>query len=202
MSTCLLVNSKKPPKCDDFQEKCRNAYRGGYNASMRIGYYDEDTYDYDLENAYLTCMSLIPDVDWENVFAYSVPSNSKLTSVMVPDPFAPIVAYVSFRFPDSVKFPCIPISHNGSLIFPRSNLTDDGYIQTCVSAPDLYLALKLGADITVHDFFAANIKYLPKFDKMRHDEYDFQKRLIIEFNDGRYANVELLLERVNGGGTC
>ena len=46
------------------------------------------------------------------------------------------------------------------------------------------------------------IKYLPKFDKMRHDEYDFQKRLIIEFNDGRYANVELLLERVNGGGTC
>ena len=46
------------------------------------------------------------------------------------------------------------------------------------------------------------IKYLPKYDKMRHDEYDFQKRIIIEFNDGRYANIELLLERVNGGGTC
>lgn len=142
--------------CELFQLFAKNAYKGGYNGSSRIGYYDEQTYDYDLENAYPTCMSLIPDVDWSNCIAFEV-TDKKLTKMMVPDPFVPVVAYVDFSFPTSVKYPCIPITVNGSMIFPRTN---EGFGSVYASAPELYLALMLGADVTVHRLFSANPKFL------------------------------------------
>lgn len=40
---------------------------GIMDRSSIIGYYDKvTTYDYDLINAYPTCMCLVPDVDWCN----------------------------------------------------------------------------------------------------------------------------------------
>jgi hypothetical protein len=143
--------------CELFQLFAKNSYKGGYNGSSRIGYYPEQTYDYDLENAYPTCMSLIPDVDWSNCIASEV-TDKKLTRTMIPDPFAPIIGYVDFRFPDDVKYPCLPITVNGSMVFPKTN---EGYGSVYASAPELYLALALGADVTVKRLFIANPKFLP-----------------------------------------
>ena len=143
--------------CELFQLFAKNSYKGGYNGSSRIGYYPEQTYDFDLENAYPTCMSLIPDVDWSNCIASEV-TDKKLTRMMIPDPFAPIIGYVDFRFPDDVKYPCLPVTVNGSMIFPKTN---EGYGSIYASAPELYLALMLGADVTVRRLFIANPKFLP-----------------------------------------
>jgi len=78
--------------------------------------------------------------------------------MMIPDPFAPIIGYVDFRFPDDVKYPCLPVTVNGSMIFPKTN---EGYGSIYASAPELYLALMLGADVTVRRLFIANPKFLP-----------------------------------------
>lgn len=42
------------------------AYHGGYNSCSEVGYFPQNTYDYDLKNAYPTAMCLVPDIDWEN----------------------------------------------------------------------------------------------------------------------------------------
>ena len=142
--------------CELFQLFAKNSYKGGYNGSSRIGYYSEQTYDFDLENAYPTCMSLIPDVDWENCIAHE-DTDKKLTRMMIPDPFAPVIGYVDFKFPDDVRYPCIPVTVNGSMIFPKTN---EGYGSVYATAPELYLSLMLGADITVKRLFTANPKFL------------------------------------------
>lgn len=48
---------------------------------------------------------------------------------------------------------------------------------------------------------AEYIKHMPKYDNTAFQTYSCQRRIIVEFNDGRFANVELLLE-LSGGGTC
>ena len=42
------------------------AYHGGYNGSFAVGFFSEETYDYDLKNAYPTSMCLVPDINWED----------------------------------------------------------------------------------------------------------------------------------------
>ena len=101
-------------------------------------------------------MALIPDVDWcsaAGVIAYEE-TNKLLTRSLVRSPFDPVFAYVTFEFPDDVVYPCIPISVNGSLIYPRKS--DEGVY---ASAPELYLALALGAKVWVKRLFAGNIRY-------------------------------------------
>lgn len=153
-----LQNTKLAPidsHCAIFQMFAKNAYRGGYNGSIKIGYYDCKTYDYDLENAYLTCMALVPDIDWHDCIALEVPEGRKLTPMMVRSPFDPVFAFVDFSFPASVPFPCISQSVDGSMVFTR---TGTGVY---ASAPELYLALCLGADVTVRQLFVGNVRFLP-----------------------------------------
>jgi hypothetical protein len=139
--------------CELLQMFAKNSYKGGYNGSSRIGYYPEWTNDFDLANAYLTCMSLVPDVDWENCIAFES-TNINLTLQHVRSPFEPVFAYIDFEFPDDVRFPCIPVTVEGSMIFPRSNR---GYASVYASAPELYLALLLGAKITAKRYIAGSI---------------------------------------------
>lgn len=49
---------------------------------------------------------------------------------------------------------------------------------------------------------AEYIKYMPKYNNAPLQNYTYQRRLIIEFNDGRFVNIELLLEANGGGETC
>lgn len=186
--------------CELFQLFAKNSYKGGYNGSSRIGHFPEQTYDFDLENAYPTCMSLIPDIDWSNCIASEV-TDKKLTRMMIPDPSAPIVEYVDFKFPDDVKYPCLPVTVNGSMVFPRSN---EGYSSIYASAPELYLALMLGADVTVRRLFIANPKFLSD-GSVSHSLFAVVKQFVNDRNlakdwFGVKSLADLLLkEAVNSG---
>ena len=157
----FLENTSLEPINDNarlLQSYARNAYKGGYNGSIIIGKFDgEETHDFDLENAYPTCMSLIPDVDWSapNLIV-SEYRNEILDLDHFHSPFDLMFGYVKFKFPDTVKFPCIPVSVDGSMIFPRSS---DGLDGVYASGPEIYLALCLGADVqAIHVYVGKRLR--------------------------------------------
>lgn len=120
-------------------------YKDGYNDAIIIGKYDGIlTHEYNLENAYPTCMALVPDVDWSGDVIANEIVHRTINMQDFHTPFDLMFGYIKFRFPESVKFPCIPVAVNGSMIFPRSS---DGLNGVYASAPEIYLALCLGAEI-------------------------------------------------------
>ncbi len=140
------------------QDACY-AYRGGYNSASDVGFYDIPTYDYDLQNAYPTSMCLVPDVDWEKCLLNEFEPNHVLTEKDFIttdgsiDVFPLMFAYVSFEFPTTVPFPCIPVSIEGIPVFPR---TSDGLDGVYACGPELYLAVKLGATVTIKKGYTVN----------------------------------------------
>ena len=48
---------------------------------------------------------------------------------------------------------------------------------------------------------AEYIKHMPKYNNTSVLDYSCKRRIIVEFNDGRFANAELLLD-LDGGATC
>lgn len=44
------------------------------------------------------------------------------------------------------------------------------------------------------------IKVMPKYNNTSEEDYDYERRIIVQFNDGRVANASLLFD--GGGGTC
>lgn len=137
------------------------AYHGGYNGSSRIGWYDSmPTYDYDLIGAYTTAMALVPDINWSDPVMNEIHrENITLKHFQVPIvgeyPLLPMVGYFRFKFPDTVKFPSIPISMDGNLIYPLSSKGLDG-VYAC--GPEVYIALKLGAEVYCDRGFVLNVK--------------------------------------------
>lgn len=121
------------------------AYHGGLNACPAPGFYPRPTIDIDAQNAYPTAMASVLDVDWEAGVIDDVIHERELALDDVPEPTAPVVAYVSFEFPKSVAYPCIPVYTDNTLVYPR---TSEGIAGTWVSGPELWLALKLGAKVT------------------------------------------------------
>ncbi len=59
-------------------EYFEEAYTGGFNASLYIGWITEQTTDYDLQNAYPTAMANIIDIDWSQS-VMDFPRNYNLT---------------------------------------------------------------------------------------------------------------------------
>lgn len=137
------------------------AYHGGYNSCSEVGYYSDTTYDFDLQNAYPTAMCLVESIDWDNCILDEYKPGSTLSM----DDFigvdgklnicAPIMANVSFKFPDGVKYPCLPVNIEGVPVFLKSS---EGISGVYVCGPELYLALRLGAEITVHRGFKARAR--------------------------------------------
>lgn len=164
------------------QTYAKQAYKGGYNGSVTIGKYDgEETHDYDLENAYPTCMALVPDVNWEGDVIVNEIVNRKIYLQDFHSPFDLMFGYIKFKFPDNVQFPCIPVSVNGSMIFPRSS---DGLNGVYASAPEIYLALCLGAEVTaVHCYVG---EYLYKDGMVSRSLLHAVKQLV---NDRNYAQT-------------
>lgn len=156
----FLENTSLEPINDNarlLQTYAKQAYKGGYNGSIIIGKFDgEETHDYDLENAYPTCMSLIPDVDWSGDIIANEITHRKIRRQDFHTPFDLMFGYIRFKFPDTVKFPCIPVSVNGSMVFPRSS---DGLDGVYASAPEIYLALCLGAEIWAEHVFVGEFRY-------------------------------------------
>ena len=137
------------PFSDDaklIQSYAQEAYKGGYNASTSIGWYEGMTYDYDLKNAYPTSMALCMDIDWlsDKVIAREW-RNEKMLLEDFHSPYDPIFGNFKFKFPESVKYPCISVKVEGNMIYPRSYENSDG-VYAC--GPEIYLALCLGAEVT------------------------------------------------------
>lgn len=162
------IKELKPYNKDvkDVLDISAHSYHGGFNACFRPGYYDLDTFDYDIQNAYPTAMCLVPDIDWEFVI------DERLTNRVLNgerslnkywgkgedrDPAKPVFAWCSFEFPADCKFPCIPINVEGRLIYP---LKHEGVV--AVSGPELYRALQLGARIVCTDLIILNTHEAPK----------------------------------------
>ena len=142
------------------EDACR-AYHGGYNASIVIGYYDEESIDVDVTSAYPAATSCIRDIDFGHPIEREY-HNEDLT----PDnfPYGPTdvgFGYVSFEFPKNVYAPCIPIKtttvsdETHGLVFVRSSEDRDGVY---VTLQEVYLALKLGAKIHAFHFNVVRTK--------------------------------------------
>ncbi|HFU4376108.1 TPA: hypothetical protein ACGO85_002140 [Streptococcus suis] len=121
------------------------------------------TNDFDLQNAYPTAMTLVPDIDWED------PVLTELTRIPITlkhfrdarlpsgfNPMLPMLGRIRFEFPKSVKYPAIPINVEGRLIFPR---TSDGLDVVYATGPEIFLALKLGAEVFCERGWVLNPRY-------------------------------------------
>ncbi|MBK0332047.1 hypothetical protein I8D64_11620 [Brachybacterium sp. MASK1Z-5] len=130
-----------------FMYASAQAYHGGLNSCPTPGYYTSRTEDIDVQNAYPTAMGMVVDLDWEAGVLGGAPvvQDRELTLDDVPSTTTPFVGWVNFSFPEDIAFPCIPILHDNTLIYAR---TSDGTGGTWAAAPELWLALKLGATVT------------------------------------------------------
>ncbi len=156
-------------KVNTVQYYASQAYHGGYNSCSEVGYFPQETYDYDLRHAYPTAMCLVPDIDWENPIRFQIQNrNMDIRDFQALDgvfnPFIPFVGYCRFRFPDHVKYPCIPINVDGIPIYPKSS---DGLNGVYVAGSYLYLALRLGAEIFCENGYFLNTLFTPDLKESR-----------------------------------
>lgn len=138
------------------------AYHGGYNSCSEVGYFSQETYDFDLRNAYPTAMCLVPDIDWEHPIKSTIfGRNLTIADFSVfgqPHPLISFVGYVQFKFPETCKYPCIPVNVDGIPVYPR---TSDGLNGVYVTGVFVYLALKLGAEVFCEKGYFLNELYNP-----------------------------------------
>ena len=128
---------------------CALSFRGGYNMCAELGLFEQTTHDFDLQSCYPTASSTIWDVDYlhpDGVILRTVNNvELSLDDFAEGGPLTPFVGFVSFEFPESVAFPCLPVPVEGSMVYPR---TSGGARGVWAMAPEVWLALKLGARVT------------------------------------------------------
>ena len=160
--TYYSVRSLKPVDADAklTHAMCKAAFHGGWNSALKIGYFDKPTYDHDIQSAYPSAMAAVIDVDYESGAVEEVIKDRELTFADFPLGYAtPLVAFVSWEFPKDVE-PCIPVKVEQSVVYFRTSvgagsglgegLSQFGGFQGAYAmAPELLLALKLGARVHV-----------------------------------------------------
>lgn len=110
-------------------------YHGGRNEQYWFGPGSEDTWiDIDLASAYPTAMSLIGMPDWRGLYETTLLEEFKPTTLGF--------AWVDFKFPESTRYPTMPVRTNHGLVFP---LEGTSYC----SAPELFVANTLGCQIKI-----------------------------------------------------
>lgn len=128
---------------------CASSFRGGYNMCSEVGFFDVETHDYDLISCYPTSSATILDVDFlaeGGVIDYTVnKSPLSLDDFAELGPLTPFVGFVSFEFPETVSYPCLPVPVDGSMVYPR---TSGGSRGVWATGPEVWLALTLGASVT------------------------------------------------------
>jgi hypothetical protein len=134
------------------------SYHGGRNESFVYGTYHGNVYDYDLPGAYATAMSLLGTPDYEGIIQISSMNDSefdKLYGDMLLKSYTAV--RVSFKFPESVKYPNLPVRlDRSSIIFPKTGIT-------YITGLEYRLARNLGAEIQI--FEGCIIPFLTKTKK-------------------------------------
>ena len=156
-------------KVHNIQYYASQAYHGGYNSCSEVGYFPENTYDYDLQNAYPTAMCLVPDIDWENPVKFQIQNRDMTLSDFQAlgglfNPLVPFVCYCRFEFPSTVKYPCIPVNVDGIPVYP---LSSNGLNGVYVAGPYIYLALRLGAKIFCENGYFLNTLFTDDLQESR-----------------------------------
>ncbi|MER9642399.1 DNA polymerase [Mesorhizobium sp. M0239] len=106
-------------------------YHGGRNEQFLFGICDEHIWrDHDLSSAYTTAMSLIGKPVWEQMH--------RVESIEEIDMLDLAFVSVDFEFPESVRFPTLPVRSPNGIIFPRKG-------RSYCAAPEVVLAKQLGA---------------------------------------------------------
>ena len=110
-------------------------YHGGRNEQLWFGPSFEDAWtDYDLTSAYPTAMANIGMPRWREIREMTAADLTTLTS----DTLA--FANVEFNFPDSIRYPTMPVRTANGIIFPKRG-------RSYCAAPEILLARKLGCQI-------------------------------------------------------
>lgn len=133
-----INNPASVPSRELFETFPINCYHGGRNECFMMGVTPSDHwYDYDLAGAYTTGLLDILTPDYGNI---------RLSKN--PDDYCGHVmgfALVTFRFPESVPYPSLPVrTDQYGLFFPLSG-------ESWATAPEIELALSLGAEMTIHN---------------------------------------------------
>ena len=193
-------------KVNSIQYYASQAYHGGCNSCSEVGYFPQQTFDYDLKNAYPTAMCLVPDIDWENPVQIQVENrfmniDDFITVDGVFNPLMPFVGYCKFKFPNDVKYPCIPVNVDGVPVYPK---TSDGLNGVYVAGPFIYLALKLGAEIFCENGYFLNTLITEDNEESRCLSYAViqlvKDRNKAQADHGKKALEELILKTmVNSG---
>lgn len=117
------------------EDLARECYHGGRAEQYWFGPGIEAEWkDYDLSSAYPTAMSLIGFPDWNAVRTPT--SADEFTSTTLG------VGWVKFRFPESVRYPVLPVRTDHGLVFPLSG-------ESYATAPEIALARQLGAELEI-----------------------------------------------------
>lgn len=91
--------------------------------------------DIDVASAYTVGMGWIRPIDWDSA---SMPT--RIEDIATTE--AATVARVKFRFPESTRFPCLPVKQGAGLVFPLSGVTT-------TTGLELLAALEMGAALQV-----------------------------------------------------
>ncbi|WP_113401810.1 hypothetical protein [Escherichia coli] len=133
-----IKNPASVPSRELFETFPINCYHGGRNECFMMGVTPSDHwYDYDLAGAYTTGLLDILTPDYGNI-RLSKNLDDYCGHVMG-------FALVTFRFPESVPCPSLPVrTDQYGLFFPLSG-------ESWATAPEIELALSLGAEMTIHN---------------------------------------------------
>lgn len=156
-------------KVHNIQYYASQAYHGGYNSCSEVGYFPENTYDYDLQNAYPTAMCLVPDINWDNPVRFQIQNRYMDIGDFQAvgglfNPLVPFVCYCRFEFPKEIKYPCIPVNVDGIPVYP---LSSDGLAGVYVAGPYIYLALRLGAKVFCENGYFLNTLFTDELEESR-----------------------------------
>jgi hypothetical protein len=127
----------------DFATRC---YHGGRNECFYHGPTDDGMwYDFDLPGAYTTALAALRPVDYDNIRQEFDPDAYGIDDMGV--------AWVAFEFPPGTRYPCLPVRGAlGALFFPMRGRKEDNVF---VGAPEIFLARRMGALVTIIQGFKA-----------------------------------------------
>jgi hypothetical protein len=132
---CVKKNEVFVEELSHAIEFITETYHGGRNEQYWFGPGEEDNWiDIDLTSAYPTAMSLIGMPDWKSIRESKKISDFTATTLGF--------LWVDFKFPDSTRYPTLPVRSNNGLIFP---LEGTSYC----SSPEIIVAKQLGCKIKI-----------------------------------------------------
>lgn len=140
-----------------FSYQMCESYFGGNNQCIAGYWIDKKTIDIDLKSAYPTAEACIYDIDYDDpgITYENKREINAFNKFLMRDPFLPcVVCLKSFKFPDTVKYPCITQKIDGNIVYTREK-TGDEYIY--INGIEYWAALKLNCEMDVVSIMQANI---------------------------------------------